>query len=104
MAAKTAVVAIHFQPKAGTFMDILSPFAPPKITAIEKESPRTMASVVKWDKRKITLDGSGALVNAAFLSFEREFDMDATFADIARQLSEDERQLFDILGVEEAQA
>jgi hypothetical protein len=94
IATKTAVVAVHLQPKEGTFMDILSPFIPPKITALEKESPRTMASVVKWGNRKITLDGSGALANAAFLSFEREFDTKATFADVAGQILEDERQLF----------
>jgi hypothetical protein len=98
---KRATVGVHLQPKAGTFMDILGPFMSPQITAIEEDSPRTMASIVRWNKRAITFDGSGALANAAFLKFEREFEADATFIDIARQILEDEKQLFAILNVEE---
>jgi len=101
---KTAAVGVHLQPKSGTFMDILSPFAPPQITGIEKEIPRTMASVVRWDKRRVTLDGSASLANAAFLKFEREFDGPATFPEIADQILADQKQLFTILGVEEIPA
>jgi hypothetical protein len=77
---KTAAVGVHLQPKTGTFMDILSPFPPPQITGLEQDCPKTMASVVRWQKRKITLDGSSSLANAAFLKFEREFDAAATFS------------------------
>jgi hypothetical protein len=101
MGVKTATVGVHLQPKDGTFMDILSPFAPPQIMAIEEQTPRTMASVLKWEKRRITLDGSGSLANAAFLKFEREFPAVTTFPEIAKQIFEDEQQLFSILGVEE---
>lgn len=101
---KTAAVGLHLQPKSGTFMDILSPFAPPQITGIERESPKTMASVVRWDKRKVTIDGSGSLANAAFLKFEREFNAAATFPEIADQILADQKQLFTILGVEEIPA
>jgi hypothetical protein len=98
---KHASVGVHLQPKAGTFMDILGPFMPPQITAIEEDSPRTMASIVRWNKRVVTLDGSGSLANAAFLKFEREFEAGATFTDIAGQILEDEKQLFAVLNVEE---
>jgi hypothetical protein len=102
--AKTAAVALHLQPRSGTFMDILSPFAPPQITGIERESPKTMASVVRWDKRKVTIDGSGAVANAAFLKFEREFNAAASFPEIADQILADQKQLFTILGIEEIPA
>ena len=98
---KHATVGVHLQPTAGTFMDILGPFMPPQITAIEKDSPHTMASIVKWNNRVVTLDGSGSLANAAFLKFEREFEAGATFIDVASQILQDEKQLFAILSVEE---
>lgn len=101
---KKAVVGVHLQPKIGTFMDILSPFAPAQITGLEKENPTTMASVIRWNKRKITLDGSGSLANAVFLKFEREFGGTATFPEIAQQILEDEKELFAILGIEEVRA
>ena len=37
---KNAVVGLHLQPKSGTFMDILSPFAPPQITAWRAKVPQ----------------------------------------------------------------
>ncbi len=98
---KHATVGVHLQPTAGTFMDIMGPFMPPQITALEKDSPRTMASIVKWNNRAVTLDGSGSVANASFLKFEREFEAAATFIDIVGQISEDEKQLFTMLSVEE---
>ena len=74
-------------------MEILSPFIPPQMSAIEKDKPITMASVARWGKRKVTLDGSGSLANAAFVKFEREFDVHATFQSITQQILEDQRQL-----------
>lgn len=102
--AKVATVGVHLQPQSGTFMDILSPFAPPQIIGIQNEIPTTMASVVKWDKRMITLDGSGSIANALFLKFEREFDATTSFPEIAEQVLADEKELFAILGVEEVRS
>ena len=98
---KNSAVALHLQPKDGSFMDILTPFIPSQIACIEQDGPATMASVVRWGKRKITLDGSSSVANAAFLRFEREFETAATFTSIAQQVLEDEKQLFSILDVEE---
>jgi hypothetical protein len=55
-------------------------------------------------KSKVTLDGSGALVNAVFLKFEREFGAAAGYKEMAEQLRRDEEELFIMLGVEEDQA
>jgi hypothetical protein len=100
---RTAGIGVHVQPSDGAFMEILAPFVPPQLASIEREPVKTMAVVVKWGKRKITLDGSGVLANAVFLKFEREFEGTDTLEAIARQLRLDEEQLFRILGVEEAQ-
>jgi hypothetical protein len=102
--AKTAAVAVHLQPATGNFIELLSPFLSPNLASVEQEPVRTMAVIVKWDKRKLTLDGSGVLANGVFLKFEREFDNTAAFEDIAQQLKIDEDQLFGVLGVEETQA
>jgi hypothetical protein len=100
---RTAGIGVHVQPSDGAFMEILAPFVPPQLVSIEREPVKTMAVVVKWGKRKITIDGSGALANAVFLKFEREFEGTDTLEAMARQLRLDEEQLFQILGVEEAQ-
>ena len=85
-------------------MDILGPFLVPQLVSLEKEPVKTMAAVAKWDKRKVTFDGSGALANGLFLKFEREFEGIASYDDIAQQLKKDEEELFRILGVEEDRA
>lgn len=56
---------------------------------------------MKWDGRRIVLDGSAALANAVFLKFEREFDGGTDFERIAFQLKEDEDAIFKMLDVEE---
>jgi hypothetical protein len=101
---RTAGIGVHLQPSDCPFMKILAPFVPPQLASLEMEPVKTMAVVVRWGKRKITLDGSAVLANAAFLKFEREFEGTDSLEDITRQLRLDEEQLFRILGVEEAEA
>jgi len=98
------VIGLHLQPKTAPFMDILSAFLAPQLAALEKEPVKTMATVVRWAKRRVTLDGSGALVNALFLKFEREFDGATSYEEMAVQLRKDEEELFGILGIEEDRA
>jgi hypothetical protein len=99
-AQKTAV-ALHLQPRKLHFMEILGQFVAPQLAALEKEPVRTMASIAKWPKRKVTIDGSGALANGVFLRLERDFESSSTYYEIAAQLRQDEEELFRILGVEE---
>jgi hypothetical protein len=94
------VIALHMQPKTLPFMDILRPFVPVNLIALDK-NVKTMASIVKWDKRKVIIDGSGQLANGIFLRFEREFDGTAGYDEIAKQLRADEETLFAILDVKE---
>jgi hypothetical protein len=94
------VIALHMQPKALSFMKILGPFLPPKLAAVGGEVT-TMATIVKWKKRKVILDGSGQIANGVFLRFEREFDAKTTYQQIAEQLRSDEEALFAMLDVKE---
>jgi hypothetical protein len=57
--------------------------------------------VVKWEKHRVTIDGSAQLANGLFLRFEREFEGSATYEAIAGQLRADEEELFAMLGVQE---
>ena len=101
LAAKKAGLSLHLQPRKVRFIDLLRPFVPPQLAEIDNRPIGAMASVVKWDGRKVTLDGSGVMANAIFLRLDRDFDAAASFENITRQLREDEQALFDVLGVEE---
>jgi hypothetical protein len=98
---KNTTISLHIQPRTLTFMDVLNPFVPSELAAMESQPVRTMATVAKWENRKVTIDGSGALANGLFLRLERDFDASATYHEIAHQLRHDEEELFKILGIEE---
>lgn len=97
-----AVIALHMQPKTLPFMRILAPFIPDPLIRLG-EDVRTMANIVKWDKRRVIVDGSGQLANGIFLRFEREFDGSVTYQQMAEQLRADEEALFAVLDVKEDQ-
>lgn len=94
-------ISLHLQPKSKTFLEVLSPFLSTKIQSLDSAKAKSGASVIKWDKRRIVLDGSAALANALFLKLEREFDGLATFEVIAFQLKSDEDAALKALDVEE---
>lgn len=93
-------IALHMQPKTLSFMKILGRFVPAQFAVLDGDV-RTMASIIKWDKRKVIIDGSGQLANGLFLRFEREFDGTTTYQQIAEQLRADEVALFAMLDVKE---
>jgi hypothetical protein len=98
---KSTAINLHIQPRVLTFMDVLNPFVPRELAAIESQPVRTMATVAKWENRKVTIDGSGALANGLFLRLERDFEASATYDEMAQLLRHDEEELFTILGIEE---
>lgn len=97
---KTNIV-MHLQPKTAKFMDILVPFSPPQLLKLDSSTPKAAASVVKWDKRRITLDGSNQLANGVFVRLERDFPATVSYEEIAHQLHADELELFDLMDVRE---
>jgi hypothetical protein len=101
LGTKKTVVGMHLQPRTMTFKDILNPFLAPQLARLEKTPITTMAVVAKWDKRKVTLDGSAVLANAVFVKLEREFESATTYEQMTQRLRADEEELFEILGVEE---
>jgi hypothetical protein len=100
---KKTAISMHIQPRALSFIDILRPFLPAQLAALETEPVMTMAAVAKWDNRKVTIDGSATLANGLFVRLERDFPGASTYQEIALQLRKDEEALFKILGVEEDQ-
>jgi len=99
--AQHVAFALHIQPKKAKFLDLLKPFLSPILQELEGEGVKTGASILKWDRRRVVLDGSGALANALFLKFEREFDGSSNLREIAIQMKTDEDTLFKILDIEE---
>ena len=97
-------ISLHLQPKTAPFVQLLRPFAAHRLVALDPSEITAFATVVKWNMRRITIDGSAQLANGIFLRFEREFPGSSTIDDIATQLRADENELFGILGVEEAQS
>jgi hypothetical protein len=101
IANRRTIIVLHVQPKKLPFIQITGPLIPEQLVALEAETPKTMAIVVKWEKRKMTIDGSGSLANGIFLRFEREFDGSVGYEEMAYRLKADEDQIFAMLGVQE---
>jgi len=101
IATQRTFIALHLQPKTKTFLEILAPFLSVGMQRLENSPVKAGASILKWDKRRVVFDGSGALANAVFVKFEREFDGEASFQQIATQLKADEDAIFRALDVEE---
>jgi hypothetical protein len=98
---KSTAINLHIQPQTVPFMNVLNRFVPRELAALESQPVSTMATVAKWESRKVTIDGSGVLANGLFLRLERDFGSSATYDEIAHQLHDDEEELFAILGIEE---
>jgi len=94
-------MAMHLQLKTARAIDLLMPFAPSPLLGLEAHSLKATAAVAKWEKRRITVDGSAQLANGLFVNLEREFSASESLETIAYQLKADEDQLFDLIGVKE---
>jgi hypothetical protein len=94
-------ISLHIQPKTAQFIDLLRPFASSQITVLDASPMKAFATIVRWDRRRITVDNSAQLANAVFLKFDREFEGVASIEEIAHQLRVDEEELFAVLGVQE---
>ena len=97
MLVQKTALAMHFQPKTKAFIDILRPFISARVEALHEERVTIAATVVKWEKNKLILDGSGSLANGVFLRLEREFDSKAGLEEIALELKKDEDAAFNML-------
>jgi|SRR5882672_12293152 len=95
------IVALHVQPKSMPFIEILKKVIPAPMATLDAAPVRTLASVLKWDNRKVTIDGSGQIANGIFIRYEREFTADASYEEMAHQLRADEDGIFSMLDVKE---
>jgi hypothetical protein len=94
-------VALHLQPKDVPFIQILRPFASPELARFQLTPLTAFATVLRWEGRRVTIDGSAQLANAVFLRFERDFPGTSAIPDMAQEMLADERTLYSIIGVEE---
>jgi hypothetical protein len=101
LASRRTSLGMHIQPTTLSFKDILRPLIQPQFANIEPETFQTMATITKWPKRAITIDGSGSIANGLYVKLEREFTSELAFAEMALQLRADEAEVFEILGIEE---
>jgi hypothetical protein len=101
---KTAVLSLHLQLKTVSFKEILRRFIVPEILKLDPSPTEVMAIVVRWPQRRITLDGSASIANAIYVQSEREFDAQASYADVKQSIFNDEVELLSLLGVEEVDA
>jgi hypothetical protein len=94
-------VALHLQPKNVPFIELLRPFASPELARLQSTPLTAFATVLRWEGRRITIDGSAQLANAVFLKFDRDFPGTSAIPDLAQEILADERVLYSIIGVEE---
>jgi hypothetical protein len=100
-AKQNAVIALHVQPRNVSFRDLLLPFLSPAVRGFREETPKTGALIVKWEDRRIVLDGSAALANGLYLRFERDFDSKTDYQSIAQELHQMEQSIFSLVDIEE---
>ncbi|MDZ4801666.1 MAG: hypothetical protein SGI92_26215 [Bryobacteraceae bacterium] len=100
---QSATFSMHVQPRNVSFVEILRPLVAEQLVALQASPITTMAAVLKWKDRRVTLDGSGSLANGIFLRLERVFPSSATYSEIAEQLRNDQTAVFDMLGIQEDQ-
>lgn len=95
------VIAMHFQPRVKAFIDILKPFVSTQLAGLHDGQVRSAATIIKWEKNKLILDGSGSIANGIFLRIEREFEGRVGFEEMVSALRKDEDAVFKLLDVEE---
>lgn len=98
---RKTVIALHLQPEKLPFMELLAPFVTKGLAALEDRPIQAMAAIINWNDRKVTIDTSAHVVNGIFLRLERDFDASVDYGTIAERLQEDERQVYDLLGIED---
>lgn len=98
---RKTIIALHLQPENLPFMELLAPFVPNQLVKLEGTPVQAMATVVNWSDRKITIDTSAHVANGIFLRLERDFDGSVGYDTIAERLQKDERQVYELLGIED---
>ena len=99
--SQKVAIALHIQPKLKNFREILKPFWPESLVALQDSPLLAVANVLKWEDASLTLDGSASIKNGIFMRMELSFPKDATLQEIAQSLRRNEERLFTLLGIEE---
>jgi hypothetical protein len=101
---RVTILSLHLQLKTVASKDILRSLISPELLKLDTSPADAMATVIRWPRHRITLDGSAAIANGIFLQMEREFDSTVSFDEMRNTIFEDEAELLELLGVEEVEA
>lgn len=96
-----AEIGMHIQPRSLAFIDILRPFITPSLSTLESEPLVTLAAIGVWSNRRVTVDSSASIANGVFLRLERDFPVATSYEEVSQQIWNDQKNLFEVLGVEE---
>lgn len=103
IATQVLTLSMHFQPRTKPNKSILGALAAPTLTRLySSDEPIAYAYILKWNNSSLTLDASINFANGIFLRLSHEFDDKAHLGQIAKQLREDQLNVFRMLDVEEA--
>jgi hypothetical protein len=101
LANQKTSISLHLQPRSKPFIELLKPFLSSEMQRLSQSEVTSGASVVKWNARRITIDGSIVVANALYLKLDRDFEPTVSFEEMAIQLKSDEDSVFQMLDVEE---
>lgn len=99
---KTAV-ALHAQPRKKPFFDVLKPLLPKPFEALGSETAKALAIIVKWQDRRVTIDGSAQIANGIFIRYEHDFPATTEYETMAKHLYADEMAIMGLLDIKEAE-
>lgn len=94
------VVAMHIQVKDRPRKDVTAPLLSPVAAGLFDSEPEFSGVVLLQGRALILIDASVGIANGIFLRISREHGPKATFDELAEALRNDEKRVFETLGLE----
>lgn len=94
------VLAIHIQLKTRPRQEVTAPLLSAETLKLLDGELKMPGVILQREKCSVVIDGSLAFANALFVRINREHAPSTAFGQMAEVLRNDERQLFDLLGLE----
>ncbi|MGD1082550.1 MAG: hypothetical protein ABR881_29905 [Candidatus Sulfotelmatobacter sp.] len=94
------VLGIHIQLKTRPRQEVTAPLLSPETLKLLDGELKMPGVILQREKCSIVIDGSLAFANGLFVRINREHAPIAAFEQMAEVLRNDEKQLFDLLGLE----
>lgn len=94
------VLGIHIQAKTKPRQEVTRHLLSEQALNLLDGELRMPGVILQREKASIIIDGSAAFANGLFVRINREHGAGTTLKEMAEMLRNDERQLFDVLGLE----